>query len=1512
MKKKKSAKIWIATMCFMVLMVASALAVLAIGIVGVTASGSTYVSGNISSDTTWTAVDSPYIVTGNILVEEGVTLTIEPEVVVKFNADKMLQIDGELIAKGTEARPIVFTSNHPFPSQGDWAGIEFTNSSADATFDEKGNYLSGSIMQYCTVEYGGSGIAALKIESAAPFIDNCIIEKNRAPGIYISEGSPKITNSAITDNSISISSNAYGGGIYVKGEGIIISDNIIANNSISAVSGYHRYRKAYGGGIYASGMVTISNNTITNNSAVGISGVYSADAYGGGIYASGTIVISDNTVTNNQASGADAYGGGIHVSGTITICNNFIANNSALRGDQYGGGIYASGTVNISGNTITNNSVCGIGGWDYSYGGGIYASGEGINISDNSITFNLALNRYGPGCGGGIYTTGNSITIAKNYITNNEVSTEDGYHGQRFFARGGGIHASGTTITICDNIIIDNLALETDYDGGDVYGGGIYASSAVTIRGNRIINNSALDNGGGNSVSEGGGIYGSATVTNNTIIGNTVSKGKGGGIHLSSQPSINYNNIHGNTPYDVYNSNSKGSPDVDATNNWWGTTDEAEIQAHIYDWFDDSSLGIVSYIPYLTSPVAWPPVASFTYSPQNPVVGEQITFDASSSYDPNGEIDSYEWDFGDGNITNTTEKIITHSCTIAGNYNVTLTVTDNEGATDSTEKIVSVIEKPKPPVASFTYVPSPPYNPVIGENIIFDASLSKGTIVKYTWDFGDGNITDTTEKTIKHAYSSNGTYTVKLTVTDSYGKIDNTIQMVTVKRPPVILVHDYWKVTYETLIFILEINGYECDETLFILDLEPSKDIANENIVGYASKLSYKVKEVRQIAEVNKVDIIAHGMGGLAARWYIEKGDGRESVRKLIMLGTPNEGSVYFLEKRRSEELALNLWKLVGALAGVPTFGFHIPAEADEQMIPNSDFINALNTEHSYTDVIGTKYFTIAGDKSKWFMNWLFLLHSPSENDGLIRIIEVELDDIPLEMYHVDHFELCTNNSILWHIVDTLNEVPPVSQQAFLMKAEAVQQEQEEIPIQAAPMISGKINPGEEKSHEISVSSTNELNIMLLWLEGDLNLTLITTNGTLIDHSTNNMNITHYSDENLTIEGYNIKTPESGVWCVNVTAVNISEGEDYVIMTFLDTNITLSLSLQKYQYDPCEQINIKANLTYGSGAITNASAIAKIQRPDNTTETITLYDDGLHNDNQTDDGIYANTYINTSLWGTYDITVTATGIVDEENFEREAFTIVWVEQYPDLTLNASDISFSNDAPLAGENITTNAIIHNIGEANATNATILFYAGNPANGTAIGEDVVNVTVNATANVSVSWIAKAGVHQIYVLISPYNEFLEENYTNNMAYKVVTVSEKLVFDTGAPANPYPSIFGTHNGTITPNQTITASKLYTYPCAGTGGHTEYARIWNESDWNATATWKGYVGDWHNITFDKTVVLLANETYDYIIHTGSYPQIHHTPALPTANSWINCTKFIDANGKKYTNWIPAIKLYSY
>ena len=130
-------------------------------------------------------------------------------------------------------------------------------------------------------------------------------------------------------------------------------------------------------------------------------------------------------------------------------------------------------------------------------------------------------------------------------------------------------------------------------------------------------------------------------------------------------------------------------------------------------------------------------------------------------------------------------------------------------------------------------------------------------------------------------------------------------------------------------------------------------------------------------------------------------------------------------------------------------------------------------------------------------------------------------------------------------------------------------------------------------------------------------------------------------------------------------------------------------------------------------------------------------------------------------------------------------------------------------------------------------------------------------------------------------------------------------IIFDTGP--GTYPSIFGTHTGTIIPSHDIIVHNMFTYPCEGTGGHSVKVKIWN-STWNVTANWNGYIGDWHNITFDEPFTLKANLTYNYTIKTGSYPQIHHTDRLETDYGVITCTEFVDANGKRYDDWIPAVR----
>jgi len=179
-----------------------------------------------------------------------------------------------------------------------------------------------------------------------------------------------------------------------------------------------------------------------------------------------------------------------------------------------------------------------------------------------------------------------------------------------------------------------------------------------------------------------------------------------------------------------------------------------------------------------------PPVAKFTYLPSDPKVCEFVTFDASESYDSDGFIFSYNWSFGDGNITSLQGPIITHHFNTKGNYDVNLTVLDNRGATSSTLKTITVSGL-APPVAAFTWIPQRPH---AGESVLFDSSNSTpngGEIVLYIWDFGDGNTRVESEPHVMHTFQTFGNYTVVLNVADSEGENGTTMNVIWVTESPV-------------------------------------------------------------------------------------------------------------------------------------------------------------------------------------------------------------------------------------------------------------------------------------------------------------------------------------------------------------------------------------------------------------------------------------------------------------------------------------------------------------------------------------------------------------------------------------------------------------------------------------------------------------------------------------------------------------------------------------------------------
>lgn len=161
-----------------------------------------------------------------------------------------------------------------------------------------------------------------------------------------------------------------------------------------------------------------------------------------------------------------------------------------------------------------------------------------------------------------------------------------------------------------------------------------------------------------------------------------------------------------------------------------------------------------------------PPVSDCD-GPYTGIVGEDIIFDGSGSSDPGGSIVSWDWDFGDGNVDS--GEIVTHAYTTADTFTVTLTVTDDNSATDVATCYCTTNIRP---VANC----GGPYSGLVDMVIGFDGSAStdeNGTVVSWIWDFGDGDTGS--GEIVSHTYLSAGVYTVTLTVTDDQAATDDAI-----------------------------------------------------------------------------------------------------------------------------------------------------------------------------------------------------------------------------------------------------------------------------------------------------------------------------------------------------------------------------------------------------------------------------------------------------------------------------------------------------------------------------------------------------------------------------------------------------------------------------------------------------------------------------------------------------------------------------------------------------------------
>ncbi len=668
------------------------------------------VNGIVDTDSRWTTDDSPIKITGDLLVAQGATLTIDPGVQVVFmtRADTArgynLRVEGTLFARGTAANTISFTAQDPLLP---WGAILFEDISADWDADQG----TGSRISHCVIEYGGNtaDFGMIVTRNAMPLIRDNAIRFSAGAGIAAFADDGVVTvgeNLQIIDNWI------YGnpiGLVMFAEEGVVTGNYFLSNGSAMDVTA-------------RSNAVVIQNNTIsgasTNLLGSGIRLELAEPASGLAGYnwvQTGGPTVSLDSTDGNQASfvapdpGSDVYVltfeltatgvDGLRAADTVAVTvtgTNLppVANAGSDANVLRTAGMMV--TLSGVGSTDPDNGIASLF-WEQE-------SGTTVSLQDTDtiapyfyipytvvageeMTFRLTVTDQG-----GLESTD---TVTLRFYSDN-IYPRAGVGEEMAAATAQTVELDGTGSVDPDGVIATYLWEQTDgttvtlenadtatasfevpavADGGEVLtfaltvtdDGGLTDTETLTVR----INPVAVDAGEDRTVSAGDEVIldGSGSIDPNAsadiqIQHNTiVSDGDGAGLmavtgveearyQLSfSENNLEFDDAQGYAFY-LYDWD-ESTTEINITHNWWGSVSIPAIDTLIYDQADDFQLPSVVYRPVAAQLIAaagsdlvYPPLANAGPDMET-TMDAAVTLDGSQSYDPDG-IGTYRWEQTEG------------------------------------------------------------------------------------------------------------------------------------------------------------------------------------------------------------------------------------------------------------------------------------------------------------------------------------------------------------------------------------------------------------------------------------------------------------------------------------------------------------------------------------------------------------------------------------------------------------------------------------------------------------------------------------------------------------------------------------------------------------------------------------------------------------------------------------------------------------------------------------------------
>lgn len=285
---------------------------------------STIISSNILSNTTWSFSGSPYMVTINLTVMYGATLTVDPGVVVMFNNNCEMDLRGQLIAIGDVSDSITFTSSSSNPTQGIWDGIRITGTNGPGS--------DQVTLKYCKGMYADRFVD-MDLAYNGPYIyEHCLFYHNTYVSWDGGDPTVKFSYCKFIGNYSGLNADQFGG---------VVRQSYFLNNTYG-VDGFSNVDTCYfsGNSIALSAYGAAIGNTVENN-GLGVRAYFNA--------VNDTFMY--NTVRNNNV-GIELLS---YFNGYISFYGNNICNNTV-----YNVRLLTANDADLSNNCWCDNDSAGI------------------------------------------------------------------------------------------------------------------------------------------------------------------------------------------------------------------------------------------------------------------------------------------------------------------------------------------------------------------------------------------------------------------------------------------------------------------------------------------------------------------------------------------------------------------------------------------------------------------------------------------------------------------------------------------------------------------------------------------------------------------------------------------------------------------------------------------------------------------------------------------------------------------------------------------------------------------------------------------------------------------------------------------------------------------------------------------------------------------------------------------------------------------------------------------------